>query len=136
VNTHHNNYDSWSEPAPQPLAYIDYLHGGRWGLFVEDVNLLGTHIVLYDAYELEDIARFAIREGFKPGEVDRIETAKLVVGLETYETISRMKHELAQMQETMTRARKRVASKKAKPVRKPKKEEPRGNTEEDYTDYT
>ena len=64
------------------------------------------------------------------------ETAKLVVGLETYETISRMRNELAQMQETMTRARKRVASKKAKPVRKPKKEEPRGNTEEDYTDYT
>jgi len=136
VNTHHNNYDSWSEPAPQPLAYIDYLHGGRWGLFVEDVNLLGTHIVLYDASELEDIARFAIREGFKPGEVVMSETAKLVVGLETYETISRMKHELAQIQEITTRARKRVASKKAKPVRKPKKEEPRGNTEEDYTDYT
>lgn len=103
---------------------------------MEDVNLLGTHIVLYDAPELEDIARFAIREGFKPGEVDMSETAKLVVGLETYEHISRMKHELAEMQETMTRARKRVASKKAKPVRKPKKEEPRGNTEEDYTDYT
>jgi hypothetical protein len=135
VNTHHNDYDSWSEPGPV-LAYIDYLHGGRWGLFVEDTNLLGTHIVLYDASELEDIARFAIREGFKPGEVDMSETAKLVVGLETYETISRMRNELADMQKTVTRARKRVAAKKAKPVEKPKKENPNGNTEEDYTDYT
>jgi len=109
------------------MAYIDYLHDGRWGLFVEDVNLPDTHIVLYDAPELEDIARFAIREGLKAGEVSMSETAKLVVELETYETISRMKHELAQMQETTTRARKRVASNKAKPVRKPKKEEPRGN---------
>lgn len=127
MDTHHNNYDSWNKPEPRCMAYIDYLHDGRWGLFVEDVNLPDTHIVLYDAPELEDIARFAIREGLKAGEVSMSETAKLVVELETYETISRMKHELAQMQETTTRARKRVASKKAKPVRKPKKEEPRGN---------
>jgi ribosomal protein L12E/L44/L45/RPP1/RPP2 len=138
VNSHYNNYDSWSEPAP-PLARIDYLHDGRWGLFVEDVKIRGTHIVLYDAPELEDIARFAISEGYKPGEVWMSETAKLVVGLDIHEAIFRMRHELASTQENTTRARKRVASKKANPVRKPKKskkEETHGNTEEDYTDYT